>query len=74
MPVVSAMTGAGRAGRVNMATGRTEEEVSLQVESLARATLDKYPQFWVCGQCGKIYFEGSHWEKASAQARSVIKE
>ena len=74
VPVVSAMTGADRAGRVNMATGRTEEEVSLQVESLARATLDKYPQFWVCGQCGKIYFEGSHWEKASAQARSIIKE
>jgi hypothetical protein len=54
-------------------TGDTEEEVTIQVEAVAKSTIEKYEQFWACGQCGKVYFEGSHWEKATQQAKKLIK-
>ena len=50
-----------------------EEEVTIQLEAVAKSTIEKYEQFWACGQCGKVYFEGSHWEKASQQAKKIIK-
>ena len=61
-------------GRVNVMTGDTDEGVNIQVETMAMSTIDKYQQFWICGQCGKVYFEGSHWEKATEQAKNLIKD
>jgi len=72
--VTSSRTGEDRLAKVNIITGDTEEGVMIQVESMAKSTIDKYDQFWVCGQCGKVYFEGSHWEKATAQAKNLIKD
>ena len=71
--VMSSLTGEERMAKVNIYTGDTEEEVSIQVEAVAKSTIEKYEQFWACGQCGKVYFEGSHWEKASQQAKKLIK-
>ena len=72
--VSSSRTGEERMAKVNTITGDTEEGVMIQVETMARATIDKYDQFWVCGQCGKVYFEGSHWDKAVAQAKNLMKD
>jgi len=72
--VTSYHTGQDREGQVNMFTGETEEGVVIQVECMARATIDKYPQFWVCGKCGKVYFEGSHWGKATETLKSTMKQ
>ena len=72
--VSSSLTGEERQGKVNMLTGDTEQSVRLQVENMARPTIDKYTQFWCCGQCGKVYFEGSHWQKATQEAKHLIKE
>ena len=71
--VMSSLTGEERLAKVNIYTGDTEEEVTIQVEAVAKSTIEKYEQFWACGQCGKVYFEGSHWEKASQQAKKLIK-
>ena len=71
--VMSSLTGEERMAKVNIYTGDTEEEVTIQVEAVAKSTIEKYEQFWACGQCGKVYFEGSHWEKASQQAKKMIK-
>ena len=71
--VMSSLTGEERLAKVNIYTGDTEEEVTIQVEAVAKSTIEKYEQFWACGQCGKVYFEGSHWEKASQQAKELIK-
>ena len=72
--VTSYHTGQDREGQVNVFTGETDEGVVVQVECMARATIDKYPQFWVCGKCGKVYFEGSHWGKATETLKSTIKQ
>jgi len=70
--VTSSHTGVDREGKINMFTGETDEGVAVQVECMARSTLDKYDRFWVCGKCGKVYFEGSHWSKATETVKSVI--
>ena len=72
--VMSSLTGEERLAKVNIYTGDTEEDVTIQVEAVAKSTIEKYEQFWACGQCGKVYFEGSHWEKASQQAKKLIKK
>ena len=65
-------SGEERSGRVSLVSGLTETGVMVQVEKMARATISTYQQFWVCGQCGKVYFEGSHWVAATASAKSLL--
>merc|ERR1719474_543777 len=72
--VTSSISADERPGRVNVMTGDTEEGVNIQVEKVAMSTIEKYQQFWICGQCGKVYFEGSHWERATEQAKNIIKD
>ena len=72
--VTSSLTGEERLAKVNIYTGDTEEDVTIQAETVAKSTIEKYEKFWACGKCGKVYFEGSHWEKASEQAKKLIKE
>ena len=70
--VTDSHAGEERKGKVNMRTGHTERGTVIQVKSMARATISKYSQFRSCGDCGKIYFEGSHWEKASDSAKTIF--
>ena len=65
-------SGQERSGRVNLVTGLLETGVAVQVEKVARSTISTYQQFWVCGQCGKVYFEGSHWVAANDRAKSLL--
>ena len=67
-------SGQESSAQLNLLTGLLESGVAVQVESMARSTIDNYQQFWVCGQCGKVYFEGSHWVAASAcaSAKSLL--
>eukprot|EP00092_Neocalanus_flemingeri_P001291 GFUD01001379.1.p1 GENE.GFUD01001379.1~~GFUD01001379.1.p1 ORF type:complete len:908 (+),score=346.11 GFUD01001379.1:285-2726(+) len=71
--VTSSYTGMDRVGKVNLFTGETEEGVFVQVECVARTTMEKYEQFWICGKCGRVYFEGSHWGKAVEKVKAAIK-
>ena len=70
--VTNSQTGEDRQGEVNMMTGYTDSGVAVQVKSMARATIGNYQQFWACGDCGKVYFEGSHWVKASDSAKAFL--
>jgi len=72
--VTSYYTGVDKEGKVNMYTGDTDEGVRVQVSCMARTTIEKYEQFWVCGSCGKVYFEGSHWGKATEKFNSTVKQ
>ncbi|MFQ6086093.1 MAG: Mut7-C RNAse domain-containing protein [Candidatus Bathyarchaeia archaeon] len=36
------------------------EEVS---SKLPRELIERHGEFWTCPRCGKIYWEGSHWEE-----------
>ena len=72
--VTSCVTNDERYAKVNLLTGDMEDGAIIQVENMVRATIDKYPQFWICGNCGKVYFEGSHWARATEQAKQLIKD
>ena len=48
--------------------GRKEAEGKALESIVAR-----HESFWLCGSCGKLYWEGSHWEKISAFVEQVKK-
>lgn len=35
------------------------------------AVLARHSKFWLCENCGKAYWEGTHWEKISSSAKRV---
>ena len=39
----------------------------LDASEVAEKTLENFDEFWLCGGCGKIYWEGrsQHWYMAS---------
>ena len=37
---------------------KTKEEVR---GAVPQSTMDAFNEFWVCEECGKIYWKGSHW-------------
>jgi uncharacterized protein with PIN domain len=39
--------------------GKKLEEVR---EEVPEGTREKSPRFWKCASCGKVYWEGAHWE------------
>nr|XP_045592821.1 exonuclease mut-7 homolog [Procambarus clarkii] len=47
-------------GHINLATGLTKDGVMIQVEQIPDSVLQKTELFYVCCQCGKCYWEGSH--------------
>ena len=59
---------AGR-GRVSLTRGTTEQGVELQVERVPREVIEGTEQFWACGRCGKVYWQGSHWGRVQDMAR-----
>ncbi len=50
-----------------------EKQAALQVETLPEGMLDKVDLFYVCSTCGKVFWEGSHFECVSRQFSHVIK-
>lgn len=50
-----------------------KEEV---MERIPESTSKHYDEFWECQNCGKIYWQGSHWKrinKTLSQAKQVLK-
>ncbi len=50
-----------------------KEEV---MERIPESTLKFYNEFWQCQNCGKIYWQGSHWKRISktlSQAKEILK-
>ena len=45
---------------------------SVQVESVELAVLEKTDQFYVCSTCGKVFWDGSHFERACKQFEHVL--
>ena len=46
---MSSLTGEERLAKVNIYTGITEKEVTIQVEAVAMSNIEKYEQFYGCG-------------------------
>ena len=41
-------------------------QVMLQVERVPREVVKANDRFWGCCKCGKVYWQGSHWDRAQA--------
>jgi len=54
-----------KGGKVDPATGRIQHTgVKICVTAVPRPVFQPDKEFWVCTKCGKIYWQGSHWDKA----------
>lgn len=47
-------------------------KVSLKVESVPRPVVDKVDLFYCCATCGKVFWDGSHYEKVCKQFADVL--
>jgi uncharacterized protein with PIN domain len=36
--------------------------------------LERYDEIWICKDCGKVYWEGSHWKKIRSFLNEIINE
>ena len=61
-----------RQGRVDLVTCLTEEGVEVQVERVPREVVLESGQFWACGRCGKVYWQGSHWGRVQGRAKDLM--
>lgn len=47
------------------------------LEKIPESTSKFYNEFWACQNCGKIYWQGSHWKRINetlSQAKQVLKK
>lgn len=46
-------------------------EKEIVIGKVPSMTFKNFNIFWLCKNCGKVYWRGSHWEKISKMLRSV---
>ena len=56
--------------KVEAHTGMTETGVKLRVDRVPKESMSSNYQFWACVKCGKIYWQGSHWDRTQARLKS----
>ncbi|KAG5887939.1 hypothetical protein JTB14_003034 [Gonioctena quinquepunctata] len=49
--------------KVDVGLCQTRLGMKIQVKSVPMPILDKYDFFYVCEECGKVYWDGSHFER-----------
>lgn len=59
-------------GRIDMNTGLMDNRVAVDVGSVPRTVIEKTWDFWICANCGKVYWQGSHWERAQDKVKTVL--
>ncbi len=53
---------------VNLTTGTTVDNgVQLKISAVPIEVLKKQDTFYGCGKCGKVFWEGSHWDRFLGQ-------
>lgn len=50
-------------GEVNLSTGYTRQGIQVLVAHIAEAVILRTETFYVCAQCGRCYWDGSHYER-----------
>ncbi|KRT80318.1 hypothetical protein AMK59_8218, partial [Oryctes borbonicus] len=49
--------------KLDLGLSLTKNGAKIQVDSVPTGVLEKYDIFYVCEDCGKVYWDGSHFEK-----------
>ncbi|XP_067868941.1 exonuclease mut-7 homolog isoform X2 [Heterodontus francisci] len=58
--------------RLNMKTLRFTSGATLQVEAIPPGILDTVDMFYCCTSCGKVFWEGSHFNRVVSQFQEVL--
>lgn len=53
----------GSERNVDLGFGTTKKGVKIQVDAIPPEILTKVDIFFVCEDCGKVYWDGSHFDK-----------
>jgi uncharacterized protein with PIN domain len=59
-------------GKVDLNSGEMENNVKIEVKNVPSNTLKSVEEFWICFSCGKVYWQGSHWEKAQDRVKDFL--
>jgi len=60
-------------GKYDVKTGvMMENNVQIGVNSVPPNSLENNQEFWICTSCGKVYWQGSHWEKAQDRVKHFL--
>ena len=52
-----------KGGEINMFDGKIKNGAVLQIAILRESTIEAHDEFFGCIKCGKIFWEGSHWDR-----------
>ena len=59
-------------GEVNINTGRLRyTDVHLKIKELPINVVKAHNEFFVCAKCGKVFYEGSHWDRYLGKRRQI---
>jgi len=58
--------------KVDTLSGALENGVIIGVKSVPLNTLENIEEFWICYLCGKVYWQGSHWERAQNRVKGFL--
>jgi len=59
-------------GKYDVKTGIMDNNVQIGVNSVPPNSLENNQEFWICTSCGKVYWQGSHWEKAQDRVKLFL--
>ena len=52
-----------KGGEINILNGKIRNGASIQVKTIPEGVLKAHDEFFGCVKCGKVFWEGSHWDR-----------
>ena len=49
-----------------------EIELVSEKEYVYQTTIDKGTEFWICDNCGQVYWQGKHWENIKEKVETLL--
>lgn len=59
---------------INMDTLCVSDGIPVQVEKIPWPMIEKHELFFVCAACGKVFWDGSHFERVCVQFEHVLED
>ena len=50
-------------GEINIFNGKIRNGASIEIKSIPLGVLQSQEEFFCCVKCGKVFWEGSHWDR-----------
>jgi len=59
--------------RCPVCNGLLEEAIKSSLTDIPKTVLERHERFYICENCGKVYWQGSHWRRMKSIADIVRK-